>query len=186
MRLVYLVPVLSVLTLTGCDSLTDAVTADGLDLHAAATVDVSGDWLYEVEVFLVFPGFVAPEFGYESESPVLQFRCTGSGTAQFDQDGTSFILVSNQIEASCETPGGQVGPAPWPPGPATSFGTLNGRSLHYASQPDAAGITCGGNGVVKEVVAGTATEIHLRGGCDLSAFPFRPAQAKNAYVLTRP
>jgi hypothetical protein len=187
MRLLILIPIAAMLLITGCDS-HEAGTFSRSDAQAAqaAAIDISGDWLYEVEVRLVFPGFVAPDFGYEQEGPILHLWCTGSGTSSIEQDGSAFTMVSIQDEASCRTLGGQVGGAPWPPGPATSTGSLSGRSLHYVSEPDPAGISCGGNGVVREVAAGKATEIHLRGGCDLSPLPFKPAQAKNAYVLTRP
>jgi hypothetical protein len=186
MRLLILIPIAAMLLVSGCDS-HEAGTFSLSDVQAvqAAAIDISGDWDYEVEVRLVFPGFVAPDFGYEPEGPTLHLSCTGSGTFEIVQDGSSYTSVSNQAEASCQTLGGQLGPAPWPPGPATSTGTISGRSLHYAADPDPAGISCSGNGVVKEVAGGMATEIHLRGGCDLSPLPFNPAQAKNAYVLTR-
>jgi hypothetical protein len=188
MRFFYLVPALSILILAGCDSLTDSVTADGLDLHAAATVDISGDWNYDFEVLLVFPGFIAPDFGYDQEGPILRLNCAGTGTAVFTQDGSNFTatLSENYELVSCVTRGGQVGGPPWPPGDAHYSGDISGRSISYVSEPDAAGITCSANGVLKAVVAGSAMEIHTNGGCDLSGFPFRPAHAKNSAVYTRP
>lgn len=188
MRQLIAIPLLVAALSAGCDSIDESQTIGTADPVAAspAAVDISGDWVYAAEVQLVFPGFVAPEFGYAQEGPVLRLNCTASGTTSMVQEGSSYTSVSIQEQASCTTLGGQVGPAPWPPGPAIVEGTISGRSLHYASEPDEAGITCGGNGVIKAIAGGTATEVNLRGGCDLSAFPFRPAQAKNAYVLTRP
>jgi hypothetical protein len=188
MRILILIPIAALLLVTGCDSF-DAGTLSQSELQSAqpAPINIDGAWNYDVEVLLVFPGFVAPDFGYEQEGPILRLNCTGTGTAVFEQDGSTITgtLSENYELTSCVTGGGQVGGPPWPPGDADWSGDISGRSIKFVSEPDAAGISCTANGALKEVVAGSAMEIHTNGGCDLSSFPFRPAHAKNSAVYTR-
>jgi len=188
-RLIQLLPAICILLLAGCDTMTETapVTSPGLDAANTTAINLGGAWNYDFEVLLVFPGLVAPDFGYQQEGPVLRLNCAGTGTAVFTQDGSNFTAtISEDYElVSCVTRGGQVGGPPWPPGDAHYSGDIRGRSISYVSEPDAAGISCSANGVLKEVVAGSAMEIHTNGGCDLSAFPFRPAHAKNSAVYTR-
>lgn len=187
-RLIQLIPAICILLLAGCDNMTDTapVPNSGLDAASASTIDISGVWNQEEKVYLTFPGEVAgPLFQVDPEGPVLHVNCIVFGTFAIDQAGADFTYESITTAGSCTTRGGQVATPPFPPGPNTGSGTINGRSFQLVADPDGAGVHCTKNGTVKTVSGGVAGEIHSRGRCDVGVLGFRPANARNESVFTR-
>ena len=192
MRSHHLLPALAVLLVAGCErgpGTEPQLARDGPAASAGASspVDVGGTWVHTETVWLTFAGLAAPAFGVAPEGPVLHVTCEVVGTLTLDQDGSTFTgtLTFDDARTACRTKGGQTASAPWAnPYTAAISGSVTGHALHFDQvEPD--GIVCPKNGSAT-VVDGIATRLDIRGRCDLSAFPFRPASARNASTETRP
>ena len=186
------IPPLAVLLVTGCagDGPLAAATASRAPVasaDAAATIEVGGTWNHVETVHLTFTGDAAPAFGVAYEGPVLRVTCDVVGTMTLAQDGATFTgtLAFDDARTTCRTAGGQDGSAPWAvPYTAALSGRVTGHAIHI-TQVEPEGIVCTKHGSAT-VAGGVATRLDIRGGCDLSAFPFRPAMARNFSTATRP
>lgn len=187
------IPSLAVLLVTGCagDGPSGAVAAPRTPSAnvgvAGAAIDVDGTWDHVETVHLTFTGEAAAAFGVVAEGPVLHVTCDVVGTMTLDQDGATFTgtLAFDDARTTCRTAGGQTGSAPWTvPYSAALSGRVTGHAIHI-TQIEPEGIVCTKHGSAT-VAGGVATRLDIRGGCDLSAFPFRPATARNLSTATRP
>jgi hypothetical protein len=165
---------------------------------ASAVPNLSGAWNWQGAGHLTVPASdVQRLFGIEPEGPVTHLRCEGAGTMQLVQSGTTFSGLATRTFASCETGAGHVFVPP-PSAGSNSLpvaeGLITGRAVHFLLG-GVAGLGCPHNGSIKDVEAGSATEIRANGRCIIPGHPKSPVPRDpppagtshdTSFVATRP
>jgi hypothetical protein len=146
----------------------------GLVLPQAAgmPIDISGAWDLSRTHQVTAPDWVAELiFGIEPEGPVTLFRCVSSGSMNLTQAGGGFAGTAAWTSNLCETKGGQVFSAGFPP--ITIEGEIRGGSVRF-DWTEAGMLICPHEGVIMEVEGATAVHLSGTGRCVLPGHPLSP------------
>lgn len=139
---------------------------------AGAPADISGDWNLSRVHQVTAPDWVAEFiFGIEPEGPVTVFRCVSSGNMTLSQTDGAFTGTAAWASNECETKGGQVFSAGFPP--ITIDGRITGRSLRF-EWTEAGMLVCPQHGVIADSDNGVAGRLRGTGRCIIPGHPLSP------------
>jgi hypothetical protein len=165
------------LWLGGCsaDDATGPVPGDPAGLaftHATGPVDISGEWSLSRILQVTAPDWVAELiFGIEPEGPVTVFWCESVGSMTLSQAGSEFTGAAAWASNECETRGGQVFSAGFPP--ITIDGQISGRSLRF-DWIEPGGLVCPQHGRIGDLANGVAGHLSGTGRCIVPGHPLSP------------
>jgi hypothetical protein len=165
------------LWLGGCsaDDATGPVPGDPAGLaftQATGPVDISGEWSLSRILQVTAPDWVAELiFGIEPEGPVTVFWCESVGSMTLSQAGSEFTGAAAWASNECETRGGQVFSAGFPP--ITIDGQISGRSLPF-DWIEPGGLVCPQHGRIGDLANGVAGHLSGTGRCIVPGHPLSP------------
>jgi hypothetical protein len=164
--------------LAGCtpDEVVGPIPADpalpALSQAAGSPADIGGVWQLSRELQVTAPDWVAESiFGIEPEGPVTIFRCISSGSMTVTQAGNEFSGTASWVSNDCETHGGQVFSAGFPP--IAIQGRISGRSVHL-EWTEAGMIVCPHRATVQDLDGQAAGRLQGTGRCILPGHPHSP------------
>jgi hypothetical protein len=140
--------------------------------QGAGPVDISGEWSLSRVLQVTAPDWVAELiFGIEAEGPVTVFRCESVGSMTLSQAGSEFTGTAAWDSNACETRGGQVFSAGFPP--ITIEGQISGRSLRF-DWIEPGGLVCPQHGRIGDLANGVAVVLSGTGRCIVPGHPLSP------------
>jgi hypothetical protein len=140
--------------------------------QAAGPVDISGEWSLSRVLQVTAPDWVAVLiFGIEPDGPVTVFRCESVGSMTLSQAGSEFTGTAAWASNACETRGGQVFSAGFPP--ITIDGQISGRSLRF-DWIEPGGLVCPQHGRIGDLANGVAVALSGTGRCIVPGHPLSP------------
>lgn len=139
---------------------------------SGSPADISGAWDLSRELQVTAPDWVAESvFGIEPEGPVTVFRCISSGSMTLVQVGSEFSGTASWTSNDCESLGGQVFSAGFPP--ITIDGRISGRSVQL-DWTEAGMLVCPHHATMQDIDDQVAGRLQGTGRCILPGHPRSP------------